>query len=105
MADMSCLSVSLFIMALTCFLASVGRRVVQRMYRSRPLVRSLLLEGIATAELCGCCFELIVGEWAEGASYETFSAEALRGWIRHCFKQYTSKIKNKVMNVTFCQFW
>ena len=62
MADMSCLSVSLFIIALTCFLASVGRRVAQRVYRSRQLVRALLLEAIATAELCACCFELIVGE-------------------------------------------
>ncbi|XP_026287882.1 aquaporin-11 [Frankliniella occidentalis] len=60
MADMSCLSVSLFIIVLTCFLASVARRVAVRRTRGRPLVRGLFLEGIATAELCGCCFELII---------------------------------------------
>lgn len=60
MADQSCLTVSLFIMALTCFMASVGRRVAVRQTRGRPLVRSLLLEAIATAELCACCFELII---------------------------------------------
>lgn len=60
MADLSCLSVSLFIMALTCFLASVARRVALRKTRGRRLVRGLLLEAIATAELCACCFELII---------------------------------------------
>lgn len=64
MADQSCLTVSLFVMALTCFMASVGRRVAVRRTRGRPLVRSLLLEAIATAELCGCCFELIIGKVA-----------------------------------------
>ncbi|XP_053610583.1 aquaporin-11 isoform X2 [Plodia interpunctella] len=53
------LVVSTLFILLTSLLAHCARRLVQRVV-SEPTVRLLLEEAIAAAELCGCCFELIV---------------------------------------------
>lgn len=43
-----------------CILAAVARFVVARTIKS-ALIQELLYEAIAAAELCSCCFELIIG--------------------------------------------
>lgn len=53
------LVVSTLFILLTSLLAHCARRVVQKTVKE-PFVRLLLEEAIAAAELCGCCFELIV---------------------------------------------
>lgn len=53
------LVVSTLFILLTSLLAHCARRLVQKTV-SEPFVRLLLEEAIAAAELCGCCFELIV---------------------------------------------
>ena len=60
MAGLSCLAVSIGTILLHCILASLARRRVAKIDRALP--RELFNEAIATAELCACCFELIVGE-------------------------------------------
>lgn len=54
------LAVSLGFMAVCCLLAVVGRRVVNATIKSQ-LIQELFYEAIAAAELCACCFELIIG--------------------------------------------
>lgn len=54
------LCVSALCIAMTCGLANVARRLVQAFVR-QPFVKLLFEEGIAAAELCGSCFELIIG--------------------------------------------
>ncbi|KAF4517700.1 hypothetical protein B566_EDAN016526 [Ephemera danica] len=64
------LIVSVLCIVLTCLLAHLLRSIVLRNYQ--PSVwRSLAEEAIAGAELCGCCFELIIvadnyGVWMYG---------------------------------------
>lgn len=53
------LVVSTLFILLTSLIAHCARRLVQK-YVKEPFVRLLLEEAIAAAELCGCCFELIV---------------------------------------------
>ncbi|CAK1550393.1 unnamed protein product [Leptosia nina] len=53
------LVVSTLFILLTSILAHCARRLVQSLVRD-PFVRLLCEEAIAAAELCGCCFELIV---------------------------------------------
>lgn len=53
------LVVSTLFILLTSLLAHCARRAVQKTVKE-PFVRLLLEEAIAAAELCGCCFELIV---------------------------------------------
>ncbi|XP_063227405.1 aquaporin-11-like [Bacillus rossius redtenbacheri] len=53
------LAVSLGFILLTCVLAQAGRHLAYKLVR-QPFVRTLFLEGIAAAELCGVCFELII---------------------------------------------
>ncbi|XP_039756208.1 aquaporin-11 isoform X3 [Pararge aegeria] len=53
------LVVSTLFILLTSLLAHCARRLVQKTVKE-PFVRLLLEEAIAAAELCGCCFELIV---------------------------------------------
>lgn len=45
--------------AFTLLLAQVCRMAASR--TQRGMIRSLILEGIAAAELCASCFELIIG--------------------------------------------
>nr|AWT57818.1 Aquaporin AQP12L2 [Chilo suppressalis] len=53
------LVVSALFILLTSLLAHCARRLVQKAVQE-PFVRLLLEEAIAAAELCGCCFELII---------------------------------------------
>ncbi|XP_059057636.1 aquaporin-11 isoform X3 [Achroia grisella] len=53
------LVVSTLFILLTSLLAHCARRLVQKSIKE-PFVRLLFEEAIAAAELCGCCFELIV---------------------------------------------
>lgn len=53
------LSVSALYIVLTCALAHIGRCLVDR-FVGNPFVRQLFHEGIAAAELCASCFELII---------------------------------------------
>lgn len=55
------LAISLGWMGACCAAAAIARRIVSRT-REPGLVQSLLYEAIAAAELCACCFELIIGE-------------------------------------------
>lgn len=56
---MIALAVSTLYIVLTSLIAYWARRYVE-FYVQRPFLKSLFLEGIATAELCGACFELII---------------------------------------------
>ncbi|KAJ2945437.1 hypothetical protein O0L34_g249 [Tuta absoluta] len=53
------LLVSALFILLTSLLAHCARRLVQKVVQSE-FARQLLEEAIAAAELCGCCFELII---------------------------------------------
>ncbi|KAJ9585318.1 hypothetical protein L9F63_002903, partial [Diploptera punctata] len=53
------LVVSALFILLTLVLAHGARRLVDRIIKDE-YVRSLLHESIAAAELCGCCFELVI---------------------------------------------
>lgn len=55
------LAVSIGFIGACCILAAISRRIVSR--KIKPgLIQDLLYEGIASAELCACCFELIIGK-------------------------------------------
>lgn len=56
------LAISCGFMGLCCLLAAIARAVVSRTVNS-ALIKELLLEAIAAAELCACCFELIIGKY------------------------------------------
>ncbi|XP_057321928.1 aquaporin-11 [Microplitis mediator] len=58
-ASFIALAVSTLYIVLTSLLAYWARRYA-KFYTQRPFLRALFLEGIATAELCGACFELII---------------------------------------------
>ncbi|XP_055304880.1 aquaporin-11 isoform X1 [Sitodiplosis mosellana] len=53
------LAISASFIGLCCLLAAIARIVVSRTVKS-CLVKELLYEAIAAAELCSCCFELII---------------------------------------------
>lgn len=55
------LAISCGFIALCCLLAAIARIIVRRTVNS-SLIKELLYEAIAAAELCACCFELIIGE-------------------------------------------
>lgn len=57
----SALTVSTTFIGVCCVLAAVGRYVVGRTVKS-TLLKELMNEAIASAELCACCFELIIGK-------------------------------------------
>lgn len=57
------LGYSVFFIALTSAIAAVARRVNDKLSKE-GLVKELIFEAIAAAELCGCCFELIIGRIA-----------------------------------------
>jgi aquaporin rerated protein, invertebrate len=56
------LGVSSAFIAFYCFLALIARKVIARTVSS-DFVKSLIFEAIAAAELCSCCFELIIGSY------------------------------------------
>lgn len=63
-ATIIALAVSTLYIVLTSLIAYWLRRYTNY-YIREPFVRSLFLEGIATAELCGACFELIISKFTE----------------------------------------
>jgi len=54
------LVVSALFVLLTLVLAHGARRLADRFVKD-PFIRLLFHEAIAAAELCACCFELIIG--------------------------------------------
>lgn len=56
------LAVSTAFIALCSAMGCVGRRLAGRMIKP-GLVQELFFEAIAAAELCACCFELIISEY------------------------------------------
>lgn len=64
------LAISCGFMALCCLLAAIARKIVARTVNS-CLVKELLYEAIAAAELCACCFELIIGECDQQTNKQT----------------------------------
>lgn len=57
------LAVSTAYIALTSMIAFWLRKIVNRLFPESNLTKILLLELIAAAELCACCFELIIGKF------------------------------------------
>lgn len=55
------LAISCGFMGLCCLFATFARILVSRTVNS-ALAKELLYEAIAAAELCACCFELIIGK-------------------------------------------
>lgn len=60
--SMNALWVSTGLMVGWCVLAQVARKVAQRMIKEEGIIPTLVNEAIAAAELCACCFELIISE-------------------------------------------
>lgn len=58
---LTALSVSAGLMVFYCLLAQLARICMPKYVRN-PLHRNLFNEAIASAELCACCFELIIGK-------------------------------------------
>lgn len=59
---MNALGVSTGLMVGWCVLAQIARKVAQRMIKEEGLIPTLVNEAIAAAELCACCFELIISK-------------------------------------------
>lgn len=60
--SMTSLGVSTGFIVGCCILAQIARKIAKRCLSKEGLVPVLMNEAIAAAELCGCCFELIIGE-------------------------------------------
>lgn len=56
------LAVSTVFIAFISIAASIARKLVIKVTNDNFL-RELFYEGIAAAELCGCCFELIISKY------------------------------------------
>ena len=56
------LGVSAGFIVLTLALAQLSRKILEKFSSIHGLVKELILEAIAAAELCSACFELIVGK-------------------------------------------
>jgi len=56
-----CIAVSTGYILLTMFLAEALRKIVEKVL-PEGLAKTALYELIAGAELCGCCFELIISK-------------------------------------------
>lgn len=54
------LGISTIYIILSCLLANTARKLTQK-FVNNNFVRELFHEAIAAAELCACCFELIIG--------------------------------------------
>ncbi|XP_058129458.1 aquaporin-11 isoform X2 [Anopheles coustani] len=83
MATIEQLGYSAFFIALTCIFAIVARRLNERLSKD-GLVKELIFEAIAAAELCGCCFELIIVADNFGvATYAVFLFSLTIWWGRN----------------------
>lgn len=56
------LAISCSFIVLCCVLAQTARKIVDKVSSFHGLVKELILEAIAAAELCSTCFELIIGK-------------------------------------------
>lgn len=65
------LAVSVIYILLTLYIASQLRKLVTAFTRSDSPARQLLLEFVATFELCAACFELIIGKYLGPKKYFT----------------------------------
>jgi aquaporin related protein len=61
------LVVSALFILLTLVLAHGARRLLDRLVKD-SFIRQLLREAVAAAELCACCFELVIGTSTFGHS-------------------------------------
>ena len=59
---MPCIAVSTLYVLLTMFLAEAIRKVVEAAMPNKSLVKTAILEFVASAEMCGCGFELIISK-------------------------------------------
>lgn len=59
------LLISSAFIVICCTLAQVARKALDRFTSIHGLVKELILEAIAAAELCSTCFELIIGKVVE----------------------------------------
>lgn len=59
--SLSDLAISGVFIIFCCVAAQTARKVLDRFTSIHGLVKELLLEAIAAAELCSTCFELIIG--------------------------------------------
>lgn len=60
--SMTALGISTAFMVGCCVAAQIARRVAQNVLKDRGIIPVLVNEAIAAAELCACCFELIIGK-------------------------------------------
>jgi len=60
--SLSSLTVSSIIIVGWCIAAQIARSLVRKYVTREGIVPILFNEAIAAAELCACCFELIIGE-------------------------------------------
>lgn len=60
--SMTSLGISTGFMIGYCVLAQTARRLAKRFIDREGIVPVLVNEAIAAAELCACCFELIIGK-------------------------------------------
>lgn len=56
------LLISSAFIGICCALAQTARKILDRFTSIHGLVKELILEAIAAAELCSTCFELIIGK-------------------------------------------
>ncbi|XP_035788197.1 aquaporin-11 [Anopheles aquasalis] len=89
MATIEQLGYSAFFIALTCIFASVARKLNERLSKD-GLVKELFFEAIAAAELCGCCFELIIVADNFGVATYAVFLFALTIWWGRCWGSATA---------------
>lgn len=65
---LTALGISTAFIGLICILACIARKFAKKLARE-GLIQELFLEAIAAAELCACCFELIIGIMKYTMSY------------------------------------
>lgn len=61
--SMTSLGISTGFMVGCCVLAQIARRMARRFFKDDSIIPVLVNEAIAAAELCACCFELIIGKF------------------------------------------
>lgn len=60
--SLASLGISALFMVGCCAAAQIARFLSQRLVTREGIVPILINEAIAAAELCACCFELIIGK-------------------------------------------
>lgn len=64
--SMTDLGISTAFMVGCCVAAQIARRVAKNVLKEEGIIPVLMNEAIAAAELCACCFELIIGKLYKG---------------------------------------